>query len=449
MVVSVPWPFAAQYSTNGGVTWADIPGTGFGESSVPDWRRHQVSLAAYPQADVRIRFRVTQGSSGSGTNMYVDDVAIEEMPANVTLDTPDQITISSMRLNWNDLNDPDFKAYAVYRSTTSAVDTGSELVTSITEQTTTEYVDTGLQARTTYYYRVYFIDTVDAYAPSNTTSATTLGVTIPFNDDFESDSGVWTLTGEWGQVTDAGVGGSTSLGDSPGDFTSNVDTWALTGVDLSGTTWPVLAFSERFDFAGHWGLVQISADGGAGWTTVYGATGSQTEWVNRRFDLSPWREQGQVLIRFFVDANSGVPADGWHIDDLFIGENPIEGSSGYPFFDGFEAGAGDWLNGPWSLTADDPFEGSTSILDTPLSRFGGSETWLTYGSELDLSSATEPLLTFQVRGTLPYKSTSGSRFPRTGAFCGRTSRKSRSATTGDRAPGCGCRPRSPATWFPI
>ena len=97
-----------------------------------------------------------------------------------------------------------------------------------------------------------------------------------------------------------------------------------------------------------------------------------------------------------------MPSDGWHIDNLFIGENPLTGSSGYPFFDGLEDGAGDWLNGPWTLTTDDPYQGSTSILDTAASRLGSSELWLTYGSELDLSDATDPLLTFQVRGNLPY-----------------------------------------------
>ena len=228
-------------------------------------------------------------------------------------------------------------------------------------------------------------------------------MTIPFNDDFESDTGVWTFAGEWGRITAAGVEGSTSLGDSPGDFTQNTDSWATTGVDLSDTTWPVLAFSERFDFPGHWGRLRDFQQRRHLVDHDLRPHESQTEWTRRRFDLSPWRGQSQVWVRFFLDANSSEPADGWHIDDLSIGENPIAGSSGYPFFDGFEDGAGDWLNGPWSLTSDDPFEGSTSILDTAEERMGGSELWLTYGSELDLSSATDPLLTFQVRGNLPYR----------------------------------------------
>ena len=393
--------FQAQYSLNGGVNWSNLPGAALGERNIPDWTRYQISLATYNQSGVRIRFRTNQSSSASGTNIYLDDVSIEDMPDAVTLATPDQITISTMRLQWNDLNDPDFASYALYRSETSTVDTTSELITTITDQTTTEFVDTGLQARKHYYYRLYFVDTTHTYSPSNSTSAMTLGAPLPFNDDFETDTGVWTFTGNWGPVVAAGVGGSTSLGDSPGDLTQNLDAYAVTGIDLSSVSWPIMSFNERYDFAGHWGRVEISINGGANWAILEGATSDQTTWIHRRFDLSPWRGQQQVWVRFFVDANGGVPADGWHIDDLFIGENPLLGSGGFPFFDGLESGDGAWLNGPWSLSGDNPYSGSASILDTLNSRLGNSDLVLTYGDVIDLSASTDPLLTIQVRGNLP------------------------------------------------
>jgi hypothetical protein len=393
--------FQTQLSTNGGISWISLPGASLGQYWSGGWTRVQTSLAAYLQSGVRIRFRVGQGSYSQGNDIFIDDVAIEEMPQTVTLATLDQITISTMRLQWNDLNDPLFAAYALYRSETSTVDTTSELITTITDQTTTEFTDTALQTRKTYYYRVYFVDTSHTYSPSNSTSAMTLGAPLPFTDDFETDSGVWTFTGDWGPVIAGGTGGSTSLADSPGDLTQNLDAWAVTGVDLTGTSWPVLSFNERFDLAGHWGRVEISVNGGANWTILEGATADQTGWIHRRFDLSPWHDQTQVWVRFFLDANSGVPADGWHIDDLFIGENPLLGSGGFPFFNGLEGGDGAWLNGPWSLTGDDPYAGSASILDTLHSRLANSELLLTYGDEIDLSTATDPLLTIQIRGNLP------------------------------------------------
>ncbi len=390
-----------EVSTNDGLDWTALPNAGIGQYWNGDWTRFQVPLDGYLQSGVRLRFRNVNGTYQGISNLFIDDVAIEELPLPVTLATPDQITVSSMRLSWNDLNDPSFAAYALYRSETTTVNTSSELVTTITDQATTEFIDTGLQARKTYYYRLYFVNTTHTHSPSNSTSATSLGPVQPFIDDFESDTGVWTFTGDWGPVIAAGTGGSTSLGDSPGDLTQNLDTYAVTGVDLSGASWPILSFDERYDFAGHWGRVEVSVNSGGSWKILEGATSTQLDWIPRRFDLSPWKGQSQVWIRFFVDANSGASADGWHLDNLFIGENPLAGSGGFPFLDGLEAGDGAWLNGPWSLTGDDPYAGSAALLDTLNSRLANSDLILAYGDEIDLSAATDPLLTILVRGNLP------------------------------------------------
>jgi hypothetical protein len=394
--------FSAQVSTDGGLSWTTLADTSIGSSSTPQWTRYQTSLAAYKQAAVRVRFVVHNGYSAGATDVFLDDVSIEEMPPTLSLATPDEITISSMRLSWNNLNDSAFKAYALYRSETSTVDTTSELVATIVDQDQTEFVDSALQARRTYYYRVYFVDTSDTYSPSNSTSAMTLGVAMPFSDAFESDSGVWTFTGQWGWVEAAGTESSWSLGDSPGDLVKNTDTWAVTGVDLSTTTWPVLGFSDRYDIpASHWGRLEISSNGGSSWTTLYGIQGSRTDWVARRFDLSPWRGQSQVWIRFRLVASSSTPADGWHIDDLYLGENPNGTPAVESAFDGLEDGAGGWLNGAWTTSTVDSYQGSASLLDTEGVRLGSSENMLTYGTQLDLSLSTDPLLTFQVRGNLP------------------------------------------------
>ncbi|MEE4272150.1 MAG: Calx-beta domain-containing protein, partial [Thermoanaerobaculales bacterium] len=392
-----------QISTNGGVTWGTLPGGSIGQNNtVPNWTRYQISLASYLQAGVRLRFIVTQSRYYTlDTDIYLDDIAIEELPLPVTLNNPDQLTVSSMRLTWNNLDDSSFAAYALYRSDTSTVDTSSTLVTTITDQATTEFTDTNLQARKTYYYKVFFVDSNNAYSPSNTSSATTLGPTLPFVDDFETSSSVWTFTGDWGPVVAGGVGGTTSLGDSPGDLTQNLDTYAVTGVDLTASVWPIVSFDERYDFGAHWGRLEISVNGGGSWTILEAPNLDQTEWVHRRFDLSPWRGESQVWLRFFVDANNNTPTDGWHIDNLFIGENPLAGSPVNQFFDGLESGDGAWLNGSWTPTNDDPYAGAAAILDTLNNRAGNSDLTLVYAQPIDLSSSTDPLLTFQVRGNLP------------------------------------------------
>ena len=121
----------------------------------------------------------------------------------------------------------------------------------------------------------------------------TLGAPLPFNDDFETDSGVWTFDGGWGRIIEGGLGGSTGLGDSAGDFASNVDTWAVTGVDFpKPPAHPDLQRPLRFRrtlgaLRNFFGCRRPLDDD-------LQRHGTQTEWMNRRFDLSPWREQDQV-----------------------------------------------------------------------------------------------------------------------------------------------------------
>jgi hypothetical protein len=394
--------FGVEVSTDGGANWSNVSGSTLSSQTLADWTRFQIPLTDYLQAGVRLRFRVSQGSSGGATSLQVDDVSIQEMPTPVVLETPDQVTTGSLRLQWNNLSSPDFVAYAVYRSETSAVDTTSELVATITDQATTDFTDTGLDTRREYFYRVYFVDTLDTHSGSNSVSAVTEGVSVPFTDDFETDTGVWNLNGQWGRLAAAGIGGGTSFADSPGDFTPNDRNWAVTGVDLTSMNWPVLRFSDRFSIpSSHWGYLELSTNGGGSWTILYAPNGEQLDWVERRFDLSPWKDQDRVLIRFRLAASSSsTVGDGWHVDNLYLGENQVTKSPGHPFFEGFENGAGDWLNGSWTLTDDTPFQGATAILDTTGARAASSELTLVYAGALDLSAATEPILTVHCRGNL-------------------------------------------------
>ena len=400
--------FGPQISTNGGVTWTALPGVGIGQNTtLSSWTRYQVSLAAYLQSGVRIRFTASQSSYGtSATDLYLDDITIEEMPTAVVLASPDQVTSSTLRLSWNDPADPDFVAYRIFRSETATVDTSSELVTTITDHTTTTATDSGLQARKTYYYRVYLVDTSGVYSPSNTVSAMTTGITVPFSDDFETDSGAWTLTGNWNRQPAAGSGGSTGLTDSPADYSPSTDTWAVTGFDFSALSWPVLSFADSFDFGtGDSGRVEVSSDGGSTWTILYGANGARPDWEGHVLDLSPWHGLAQVWIRFRVVTDSGTPtADGWHLDTVFVGENPLAGTLSYPFFDGAESGTGNWLAGPWTVTGDTPFEGTAAfVIPAAGVRLGNEEARLVWGDGIDLSSAVDPVLTFQIRGSLTYR----------------------------------------------
>jgi fibronectin type 3 domain-containing protein len=81
---------------------------------------------------------------------------------------------SEITLQWSKSNAIDFAAYRLFRSTGGSVNQNSNLVTAITQATTTTYSDTDLDALTTYYYRVYVYDSDGNFAGSDSLDITTL-----------------------------------------------------------------------------------------------------------------------------------------------------------------------------------------------------------------------------------------------------------------------------------
>jgi hypothetical protein len=146
-------------------------GTGYG------WTRAQVSLAAYVNRKIRLNFFGT-GDRGFG----VDKVVIAEQAQPVTL-TAASGQFKSVQLGWTPTASiQSFVRYEVWRGTSAGQES---LLTTVTNVNQTSLTDTnGLSATTTYYYRVYTVDTNDMYAISvNETNATTTPLAYPFSDD--------------------------------------------------------------------------------------------------------------------------------------------------------------------------------------------------------------------------------------------------------------------------
>jgi len=115
-------------------------------------------------------------SSNGGTG-YVEiylNVPADDPPAEIELLSPSNVTENSLTLNWTRNFDSDFAAYKVYRDISPAVTQSSELLSTITISSENYYTDTGLQASTTYYYRVYAMDMANQHTASNIVNATTL-----------------------------------------------------------------------------------------------------------------------------------------------------------------------------------------------------------------------------------------------------------------------------------
>ena len=92
----------------------------------------------------------------------------------VTLNAPTEITSNSMTLSWTESTDAEFSAYKLYRDTQSPVTASSKLVTTINVSSTLSFTDTGLKERTTYFYRIYIVNTSGFSNGSNEVNGTTL-----------------------------------------------------------------------------------------------------------------------------------------------------------------------------------------------------------------------------------------------------------------------------------
>jgi hypothetical protein len=177
---------------------------------------------------------------------------------------------------------------------------------------------------------------------------------------------------------------------------------AQTSVDLRGVSWPVLRFRDRHALytiaAGDRGVLEVSPDGG-NWTRVYGVSGTRGEWAEQRIDLSLWRGQANLRIRFYVESNSAYAEDGWAVDDIAVEEHVPGSAHALPFSERFEAGLAGWIGGGWVASTNAPFEGAGCARDLP-SRWTpvNTESWLTLGRELDLSGTASPQITLWARG---------------------------------------------------
>jgi len=119
-------------------------------------------------------------------------------------------------------------------------------------------------------------------------------------------------------------------------------------------------------------------------------------------DLSQWKDEDNLQIRFWVQSDGGGNDDGWFIDDVSLADEPPTALA-LPFFDGFEGGLTNWLHAQWELDAE-AYAGAQAAHDTPRSHLY-STAWvgLWLDRTLDLSGTTDPQLVFQFKGHTGYR----------------------------------------------
>jgi hypothetical protein len=222
-------------------------------------------------------------------------------------------------------------------------------------------------------------------------------VSFPWSDDVESGVGSWFADSPWGVADSAAHTGTYYWSDSPvGTYAPNVNSALRLTIDLSGADSPVLRFWERYSFQPNvdWGVVEVSKDGGTSWAQEYFVTGSQASWVWNRVDLSPYKNEPQVMVRFRITSNGSSQSDGWHIDDVEIVDDTK--LMPYPFVDGFDdsVSAENWITSNWEFVADGR-SGSNGMHDSPAGNYRlDAFTSLVTAGTMDLSLSVNPVLTF-------------------------------------------------------
>jgi hypothetical protein len=143
------------------------------------------------------------------------------------------------------------------------------------------------------------------------------------SDDFESGTGNWTLTGNWGLEAGGAVSGNYSLSESPaGNYMSDevsTATW-VTPINLSGSEFATIVFSSKFNLEDGFDFMhfEISSDDGTSWERMRSWTGhTGTEWSqNTIFPISAG--YGTVLFRFLFQSDGSLELNGMNIDDFMF-----------------------------------------------------------------------------------------------------------------------------------
>lgn len=125
----------------------------------------------------------------------------------------------------------------------------------------------------------------------------------------------WTLRA--GQGIDGGAAWLPTAGAS---YANNLDISLTSAVlDLRGFTSLQLSFDSRCNTEAGWdyGRVEISLNGGAGWSEVFRCDG-ETAWRRVELDLPQLSDVASARLRFRFTSDTSVVAPGWAIDNVLL-----------------------------------------------------------------------------------------------------------------------------------
>ncbi|MFZ3071125.1 MAG: carboxypeptidase regulatory-like domain-containing protein, partial [Anaerolineaceae bacterium] len=139
----------------------------------------------------------------------------------------------------------------------------------------------------------------------------------------------------WGDFTSGpgeGHSGTKGIATNPGgDYNPSELGWMVSPViDLTGygTDTPVIQWYDYKDMESasyDWGRVDVTKDGGATWTTVYGPVGGvhDTQYNQQTAVLDPTYNVSNFQFRFYFKSDGSVQYAGWYVDDIGIISVPV------------------------------------------------------------------------------------------------------------------------------
>ncbi len=147
-------------------------------------------------------------------------------------------------------------------------------------------------------------------------------------DNVENGNQDWTAEDSWAITSESYHSIVHSWTDSPGaNYSNGMDSSLISPAwDLSGYENVVLSFWHKYDLEGgyDYGYVEYSTDGGNSWAAAENYTGKQSAWGRETLSLPALDRQSQVRIRFRLDSDSSLTADGWYVDDVeLIGSSSV------------------------------------------------------------------------------------------------------------------------------
>lgn len=401
-----------EASNDGGTSWTAISQPSFNGTL---YVRFQVPLSNFRIANARVRIGCY---APYGSTYYVDDILIDNAP------TPQPLVSSlpqnnGMKVHWDQSTATDFFKYHVILSTDAnsvnnffvspgVSNHGETVVFDIFNKTTLDTILSDLTfTNTLYYCKVYEQDSQDLInqGSDRVDLSTTFSVTpqvAPFVQDFEGTY-QWAADIPWAISTndgsDPGHSSTHAYEDSPdGNYPNNADRRLVMQVNLSGVQRPLLKFNHKYSFEQNadYGYLEISGNNTT-WSTLTGFTGNSAgEWESREFDIGILKNQTTGYVRFKTISNGSTQQDGWHLDDVEVYTN--NKTTTFPFFDNADVDAfskDKWVAGSFDLKIANDHTGGGQVW--ALAPAGGNYNYLTLAGRLNLSSATNPYLSFWVK----------------------------------------------------